>query len=265
MVGTLTLVALAAGVPVSAHWTVPGLGSHTAAVGGSHWQARSDYTRRARSVAADGSLGAHGCTLVTDPAGNATGTLSTAVGNIDSLDVTALGFSTDAKAGTLSALIKVVSLTDGPNGGPTMDGIAEQWIVTLQTPAGDQYSLIALYGVAGSYSDGTAGPEGIWVPSPSSNLQLMTSFVWGDKANPVIGQGTGALDGTTNVVSITVPLAALKLKAGDAVVGVSVDTQAIAAGSVVYPDYAYAYEHLNTVNAQNDAGDDIPYKIGKAC
>ena len=164
--------------------------------------------------AADGSswvLPAGACLVATGPAGDGlpAGTQSPGAGvDEQALDLLNLAFSSDVKAGTLTAYMNVVSLNDNPAGGTMVYEDGDIWIAQFGTNSGNYY-LEAQYGNVLDF------PATVTPPFTST-------FTFGHyKSDPTFGQvqvqdgsATGKLDLSTNTVVVTVPYAKFNLAPG---------------------------------------------------
>ncbi|GEM_PF-891916 len=129
------------------------------------------------------------CTLFYDPTGDANPIGST--GNVDSLDIVSGGISTDSGKKTLTGVLRVKSLNDGPGGTPEIAGTGDTWYL-LFGYQGTTYFFEATYDpstlakYAFNYGHITKSPSG------------------GTQYNPD-GTATGTVDAAHGLISITAP------------------------------------------------------------
>jgi hypothetical protein len=259
------LVALVLGVSLfgfapgaSAHWDGIRRPTTTHPVPAGH-----AFTSNRRLIHQRSPIARPACVLGTGPAGDATVTTAVA-GNPDSLDLLAFGFRTDRKNKTVTALLQVVNLSDGPGGTTMLYGTSEDWTVTFGVGS-TTYFLQAGLGSIAYQSSGDGAGVIFNTPSVPPNAQAGMIFVYGRIDHGTInyynriGLGSGSLDQTTNVVSITAPWSAFAdgtWKPGQ-VLEAPIATTFYEVGT----PYIGALEQADSIPAP----DQVNYTIGQTC
>lgn len=207
-----------------------------------------------------GGIASPFCLIAKSPSGDATPILSSndnvdnAPTNMDDLDVTAFGMTTNLSAGTVTAEIQVVNLGNTPAGLPEFSGFGGEWTVKVVGPKAT-YVMEALF-------PGRMNPGG-------ADFFVSTG-------REVVAYESGTLDYVDNQVRITAKLGDLKLSKGDHVMTPVADTSQLdspyygtsnAVSPSVVPSIApenpfnrvYTYIDYGMQNANTD------YVVGKSC
>ncbi len=187
-------------------------------------------------------VSAPACTVLSDPAGDSAPITST--DNGESTDILAAGFSTSK--GSLTAKLRVASLSAGPGGTPGIAGDGDVWYVTW-TYGKTEYFLSAE--MPGSSVDITDP-----LPTDYSYGTVTTSPTGGVLFN-TDGSATGSLNTKTNEITITAPLKVL----GGA-----------APGTALTKPGAQTFASVGTpaggfLLAADSAGPGMSYTVGHTC